>query len=176
VNGHINEVIESTRQDVRYREPPLLLHNDGTGKLENMRDRGGLVFASDFVARALATGDFDNDGDTDVVFTTLDGPPVLLRNNVGQDNAWIGFKLQGTKSNRNAIGAKVSIIWGKRRLVRWITGGSSYLSSHDSRVLVGLGSKPVPSEVRVEIRWPNGNTQQLSGLKPNQYHSIIEVP
>ena len=176
VNGHINEVIERTRGDVKYKEPPLLLHNDSTGKLENMRERAGPTFTSNFVARALATGDFDNDGDTDVVFTTLDGPPALLRNNVGQDNSWIGLKLQGTRSNRDAIGAKVTVIAGKRRLVRWITGGSSYLSSHDGRVLVGLGPTSPSSGIRVEIRWPDGNTQRLFGVKPNEYHQIVESP
>jgi enediyne biosynthesis protein E4 len=176
VNGHINEVIESTRGDVKYKEPPLLLHNDSTGKLENMRERAGPPFVSNFVARALATGDFDNDGDTDVVFTTLDGSPVLLRNNVGQDNSWIGLQLQGTRSNRDAIGAKVTVIAGKRRLVRWITGGSSYLSSHDGRVLVGLGPTSSSSGVTVEIRWPNGNTQRLFGVKPNEYHHVVERP
>lgn len=84
VNGHINEVIESTRGDVKYREPPLLLHNDGHGILENVRERAGPTFDANFVARALATGDFDNDGDTDIVFTTLDGPPHLLRNNASE--------------------------------------------------------------------------------------------
>lgn len=176
VNGHINEVIESTRGDVKYREPPLLLRNDGTGKLENMREQAGPSFSTTFVARALATGDFDNDGDSDVVFTTLDGPPVLLRNNVGQNNAWIGLKLQGTKSNRDAIGSKVTIICGQKRLVRWITGGSSYLSSHDLRILVGLGTKPMCSEVGIEIRWPNGHTQRLSGLRPKRYYTIVESP
>ena len=176
VNGHINEVIESTRGDVKYREPPLLLHNDGRGILENVRERAGPTFNANFVARALATGDFDNDGDTDIVFTTLDGPPHLLRNNASERNAWIGLKLQGTKSNRDAIGSKITVISSKARLVRWITGGSSYLSSHDPRVLVGLGQLPAGAEIAVEIHWPSGHIQKLSGIKPNRYIPIVEVP
>jgi hypothetical protein len=174
VNGHINEVIESTRRDVKYREPPLLLHNSGGGILDNVHERAGPAFNTDFVARALATGDFDNDGRTDVVFTTLDGSPVLLRNNARETNAWVGLKLQGTRSNRDAIGSKITVISGKRCLVRWITGGSSYLSSHDTRVLIGLGPLPDAANITVEIRWPNGGTQRLSGVKPNEYHQIME--
>jgi enediyne biosynthesis protein E4 len=173
VNGHINDVVETTRADVKYKEPPLLLHNDSKGNFENMRSRAGPTFSSGYVARGLAVGDFDNDGDSDVVFTTLDGAPVLLRNNVGQDNRWIGFDLQGTKSNRDGIGAKITLFSGERSSVRWVTGGSSYLSSHDKRVLFGLGPTD-PRTVRVEIRWPSGIVQQLPDLKTNQYHKVSE--
>lgn len=173
-NGHINQVIEGTREDVKYREPPLLLHNEGNATFHNMRQQAGSVFNSAYSARGLAVGDFDNDGAPDVVFTTLNGAPVLLRNNVGQENDWIGFELQGTKSNRDAIGAKISVFDGKHRAVRWITGGSSYLSSNDKRVLVGLGHLPAGTTVSVEIRWPNGGLQKLSGLEVRRYHRIKE--
>lgn len=119
-------------------------------------------------------GDFDNDGDSDVAFVCLKGKPVLLRNNVGQNKPWVGFELVGTKSNRDAIGAKLSLGVGDRRLVRWITGGGSYLSSHDKRVIFGLGGTPAPKTIDVEIRWPSGNIQTLSGLPPNRYHVIRE--
>jgi enediyne biosynthesis protein E4 len=173
-HGHINQVIEATRKNVKYREPPLLLHNEGNAIFRNMRQQAGSVFNSAYSARGLAIGDFDNDGDPDVVFTTLNGPPVLLRNNVGQDNDWIGFDLQGTKSNRDAIGAKLSVFYGKRRAVRWITGGSSYLSSHDKRVLVGLGHLPAGTAVSAEIRWPSGVVEKLSNLEIRRYHRIKE--
>src|SRR6266446_7160569 len=174
VNGHINQEIETTRGDVKFAEPPLLLRNDGKGIFQNTRDHAGIVFRSAYRARGLAVGDFDNDGDSDAIFTCLDGTPVLLRNDAGQDRAWIGFELQGTKSNRDAIGAKITIEAGKRKLVRWITGGASYLSSHDKRVLVGLGDDAAAAGVNAEIRWPSGRVQRLTKLKPKQYHKIAE--
>jgi len=174
VNGHINRIIEMTRRDVAYKEPPLLLRNIGKGVFQNIEDQAGAAFRRGYDARGLAVGDIDNDGDADVVFTCLEDKPVLLRNNVGQGHPWIGFELVGTKSNRDAIGAKISVRFGERKLVRWITGGSSYLSSHDKRVLFGLGSGRAPQNVEAEIHWPSGTNQKLSGLEPNRYHRIVE--
>jgi hypothetical protein len=174
VNGHINRVIESTRADVKYQELPLLLRNEGNGTFRNMRDQAGPAFGEGCVARGLAVGDIDNDGDPDVVFTQLNERPVLLRNNIGQNSKWVGFELKGTRSNRDAIGAKVTVFSGKRRIVRWITGGSSYLSSQDKRILVGLGKAVEWSSVAAEIRWPSGSTQKLQKLELNRYHRISE--
>ena len=175
VNGHINQTIETVREDVKYKEPPLLLRNDGNGVFESMRERAGPAFRSTYSARGLAIGDFNNDGSSDAIFTTLDGEPVLLRNNVGSANAWIGFELQGTRSNRDAIGARITVFSSRRKLVRWITGGSSYLSSQDKRVIVGLGTGLAAEQVNAEILWPSGTLQRLSNLKPNQYHKILEA-
>src|SRR2546425_6076541 len=95
---------ESTRMDVKYKEPPLLLRNDGNTALRDMRERAGKVFQSNYSARGLAIGDWNNDGRADAVFTCLNGPPVLLKNISEPENSWIGFELQGTTSNRDAIG------------------------------------------------------------------------
>ena len=174
MNGHINQTVEATRADVSYQQPPLLLRNLSNGTFQNMRDSAGPVFNSAYLGRGLAAGDFDNDGDLDVAFTCLNGTPVLLRNNVGQQNSWIGFELQGTTSNRDAIGARIIVTSGGRQLVRWITGGSSYLSAHDKRVIVGLGPNSAGKPVGAEIVWPRGRIQRLSGLELGRYHKIIE--
>ena len=172
-NGHVNQTVEMTRGDVKYREPPLLLHNNGKGIFQNVAAEAGKVFNSSYSARGLAVGDFDNDGAPDVVFTTLNGPPVLLHNG-SHGNDWIGFDLEGTASNRDAIGAKITVSSGDRRMVRWITGGSSYLSSPDKRVLVGLGHISASSVINAEIRWPSGKVQSLSKLRPDRYHQVME--
>jgi hypothetical protein len=118
--------------------------------------------------------DIDNDGDLDAVFSCLNDHPVLLRNNVGSNNLWVGFELQGTVSNRDAIGAKLIVTDGKRNLVRWVTGGSSYLSSQDKRLIVGLGTESVSKTVNLEIRWPNGAVEKFNNLTLRQYHKIVE--
>jgi len=174
VNGHINAVIEAAREDVKYKQPPLLLRNDSKGTFQNVRDQGGPVFQSGYLGRGLAVGDFDNDGDMDAVITCLNSRPILLRNNTGQFNTWIGFDLQGRNSNRDAIGAQLTVSSGAGKLVRFIVGGSSYLSSSDKRVLFGLGASNQLTTLGVDIRWPNGMMQHVSGLKSNQYHKIVE--
>ena len=175
VNGHPNETIELTRQDVTYQEPPLLLSNNGKGVFQNVSHSAGPTFHNRFSARGMAVGDFDNDGDLDVAFVCLNGRPVLLRNNVGQDATWIGFQLEGTKSNRDAIGSRLTVTLGERKLVRWSTGGASFLATHDKRILFGLGSRDLFDLVSVEVLWPSGLTQTVSGLRPNQYHKIVEA-
>lgn len=118
-------------------------------------------------------GDCDNDGDMDVVFVRLNERPVLLRNNTGQKGAWIGFELKGNLSNRDAIGSKLSLRSGDKRFTRWVTGGASFLASHDKRVVFGLGT-PVKEPCSLEIRWPGGTVQTVSGLEINRYHKIVE--
>jgi hypothetical protein len=173
INGHLNQVFELVGGDVKYKEPPLLLRNNGSGVFEDMQAEAGSAFKTGYNGRGLAVGDFDNDGATDLVFTALNQRPVLLHNNLGARNSWIGFQLVGTKSNRDAIGAKLALRDGDRKLVRWIAGGSSYLSSHDKRVVFGLG-KPAPRSTSLDIRWPSGQVQSLAGLEPNRYHLIRE--
>jgi hypothetical protein len=173
VDGHLNEVIEKTRHDVSYREPPLLLHNDARGNFQNVAALAGRIFQQKFRARGLAVGDIDNDGRADLIFTCLDAAPVLLRNTAVEAGSWIGFELEGTRSNRDAIGARVVVTAGGRKLVRWITGGGSYLSSHDKRLIFGLGNS-APQDVNAEIHWPGGSVQTVTGLAVNRYHKLME--
>ena len=174
VTGHVNKIINKVQANVTYKELPLLLRNDGKGIFQNMQASAGPVFHTRYCARGLAVGDYDNDGDTDAIFICLQDRPVLLRNNIGNNNAWIGFHLVGTRSNRDAIGSKLTVNLGGRNLVRWITGGASIFCSHDYRVIFGLGAKPGPQTISVEIRWPCGQTQTVAGLQPNRYHKIVE--
>jgi hypothetical protein len=174
VTGHVNEVVESLQPQVKYKERPLLLHNLGHGQFEDVSLTAGPAFSKGYLARGLAIGDWDNDGAPDAIFTCVADSPVLLRNNVGQKNSWVGVQLIGTKSNRDAIGAKLTLSAADRKLLRWVTGGSSYLSSHDKRVVFGLGSFPAHQTVAIEILWPNGKRQTATALETNRYHQIKE--
>lgn len=174
VNGHVTELMELARRDAKYRELPLLLRNTGKGSFKNMKDSGGPFFATPRVARGLAVGDFNNDGFVDAAVCCLNAKPVLLENKLAGAAHWIGFELEGTKSNRDAIGAKLILRSGTRELIRWVTGGSSYLSSSDKRVVFGLGANATPKP-SVEIRWPNGLMQTLHELAINRYHKIRET-
>lgn len=174
VNGHINEVIEAAQPTVKYREPPLLLRNLGKAVFKDVSSSAGPAFSQGYLARGLAIGDWDNNGAVDAVFTRIGERPVLLRNNAGQKNSWVGVRLVGVKSNRDAIGAKLTLRARDRKLVRWVTGGSSYLSSHDRRVLFGMGSMPANHTVDLEILWPNGSVQVAASLEVNRYHRIVE--
>jgi enediyne biosynthesis protein E4 len=174
VNGHVIEMIEQLRAQVKYKEQPLLLHNSGNAVFEDVSSKAGSAFSQGHLARGLAIGDWDNDGAPDAIFTCIGERPVLLRNNVGREKSRIGIHLVGVKSNRDAIGAKLTLRLADRKLVRWVTGGSSYLSSHDKRILFGLGNLPASHRVDIEILWPNGGTQVATSLEVNRYHQISE--
>jgi hypothetical protein len=174
MNGHVIEVIESLQPPVKYKQKPLLLHNAGNAVFEDVSSEAGTTFSQSYLARGLAIGDWNNDGAPDAMFTCVGDRPVLLRNNGGAKNSWIGLQLAGVKSNRDAIGSKLTLRVGDRKLTRWLTGGSSYLSSHDKRVLFGLGNLNSSHRVEIEIAWPNGGVQVASALEINRYHRIVE--
>lgn len=173
VNGHLHEMIARSNRTVTYREPPLLLNNDGRARF--YRVAGGPVFATSYLARGMAAGDFDNDGAVDVAFVSLNDPPVLLHNEAAAGRRWLGIRLKGTASNRDAIGAKLWLTGDKRSLTRWINGGASFLASHDRRVVFGLGNQNSNNAgLTLHIRWPSGRLQQLTDLTPGRYHEITE--
>ena len=170
VNGHLHEMISRSNRAVSYREPPLLLSNDGRGRFA--RVDGGPAFSATYLGRGMATGDFDNDGAPDVAFVSLNEAPVLLHNEAAAGRRWLGVQLQGAASNRDAIGARLRLTVGTHTLTRWIAGGGSFLASHDRRVVFGLGGGG--SAGQLEIRWPSGRIQRLGGLEPGLYHIIKE--
>jgi len=124
--------------NVKYLEPMLLFHNTGNG-LKNVSSESGPIFSQPLAARGMALGDFDNNGSVDVLVAINNGAPILLRNNAGTQNHWLGLSLIGKKSNPDAIGARISYQAGDLKQTRFKVGGGSYLSSNDPRVVLGLG-------------------------------------
>jgi enediyne biosynthesis protein E4 len=172
-NGHPDDMIELYSQQVKYKEPLLLFHNDGT-KLRNVSATAGPVFQKLFPARGLATGDFDNNGKVDVLIGNCNEAPLLLKNNAGDEHQWVGVRLQGTKCNRDAIGAKIT--WSAEGKVRsrFKISGGSYLSSHDGREVLGMGKAAKLDWI--EVRWPgpSDRVERFARLEPGKYHQVIE--
>src|SRR5208283_2455661 len=169
--GHDLDTIEINFPNLRYREPMLLAHNNGKGFTDVTAASGG-VFDQSWVARGLAIGDLDNDGRLDAVVTTNDGPVHILHNETPTQNHWLLLNLVGHKSNRDGIGAEVSLMTKAGTQYATVTTASSYQSSSDKRVHFGLGKEDVA--MRIEIRWPSGITQILKDVKADQILQIDE--
>jgi len=171
VNGHPDDFVEMHNARVKYKEPLVLFINNG-GTFKNVSRDSGDVFARDFAGRGMATGDFDNDGDLDVLVSNNGEAPLLLRNEGGNRNNWLGLELVATKSNPAAAGALIRWEAGGVKRSRLKTAGGSYLSAHDPREVLGLGTA---SKVDVlEIRWPRGHVDRFTNLTPNRYMKIVE--
>jgi enediyne biosynthesis protein E4 len=171
LNGHPDDMIESRVQRVKHKEPPLMFEN--TGRLfKDVSANAGTVFTRMFSGRGMALGDFDNDGDADVLTSNNGEPPLLLRNQGGNRNNWIGLNLVATKSNPAAVGAVITWQAGTLKRMRLKTGGGSYLSSHDPREILGIGTATKIDFV--EIRWPSGKIDKLTNLPLNTYIKVLE--
>jgi hypothetical protein len=172
-NGAPDDKIEEIYSQLTYREPLLLFQNSG-GVFKNVSAESGPVFRKSFPARGMAIGDFNNDGAVDVLVSTSNGAPVLLRNNKGRENHWLGLKLVGKKSNIDAVGARISYQAGDLKGSRMKVGGGSYLSSHDPRVVLGLGKRTKIDWL--EIRWPqpSGAVSRFTNLPLDRYITIVE--
>jgi enediyne biosynthesis protein E4 len=172
-NGHPDDLIDKINPSVTYSEPLLLFQNTNRS-LKNVSAESGPVFARLMSSRGLAIGDFDNDGSVDVLISVNDGAPLLLRNNAGKQNNWLGVKLVGKKSNPDAVGARVSYQAGDLKRHTMKVGGGSYLSSHDPRMVLGLGKREKIDWLEVKWPLPAGTTQRFVDLPVNRYVTIVE--
>jgi enediyne biosynthesis protein E4 len=172
-NGHPDDMIEQYSGQVKYAEPLLLFRNQGD-KLVNVSQQSGPVFKKDFPARGLAVGDYNNDGRPDVVVVNNGKPALLLRNNTGKENHWLGVRLQGAKANRDAVGAIISWSAGGVKRVRLKTNGGSYLASHDPREILGVGKATKLDWV--EIKWPapSNKVERFTDVPLDKYITIVE--
>ncbi len=170
-NGHPDDMVETQVSKVKYREP-LLMFENVNGKYKNVSARSGAVFAKDFPARGMSVGDYDNDGDIDVLIINNGNAPVLLKNEGGNQNNWLGVQLMTTKSNPGAVGAVITWTAGGVKRSRLKTSGGSYLASHDPREVLGVGKATKIDSV--EIRWPSGKVDKLTNLTANQYIKVVE--
>jgi hypothetical protein len=171
-NGHIDEEIGRVQPRIAYRESPLLFRNMGGGRFEDVSRSVGPDFARPVVARGAAYADYDRDGDLDILVSTNGGPARLLRNDGGNRNHWLSLKLVGTRSNRDAIGAVVRLTSASGRQTQTVHSGSSYCSQSDLALTFGLGQDP--SATAIDIAWPSGTNERVSGLAANQFVTIRE--
>jgi hypothetical protein len=172
-NGHPDTMVKTHTPSVEYRMPMLLMQGTGT-VFKNVSAQAGPAFARPIAGRGLALGDFNNDGAVDALVMVNDGPPILLRNTVGRRNHWLGVRLIGRKANIDAVGAVVRYQAGslKRTLIK--PGGGSFLSAHDPRMVLGLGSAERVD--RLEVRWPSpgGGVERFENLPVDRYITIVE--
>jgi len=172
-NGHPDDRIEERFTDVKYKEPLLLFHNTGKG-FENVSAVAGPAFTESVAARGLAIGDFNNDGGVDVLVAVNNDTPVLLRNNSGHENHWLGLKLVGRKANPGAIGAHIAWQAGDLKRHRLKVGGGSYLAAHDPREVLGIGPRAKFDWIEVQWPMPSAKRERFSDLPVDRYITIVE--
>ena len=171
-NGHIDETVRNIRGNVGYAQPPQLFLNDGKGSFHDVAAQLGASFDRPKVGRGLACADFDRDGDLDLLMTTNNSAAFLYRNDQLAGNRSIRFRLVGTKSNRDAIGAVVRIYAGGTSQSRMVKGGSSYLSQSELPVTFGVGTRDRIE--RVTIQWPSGRTEEFKNLATGRLYECVE--
>jgi hypothetical protein len=170
-NGHPDDMVEIQSLKVKYKEP-LLMFENLNGKYKNVSATSGAAFTRDWPARGLSVGDYDNDGDLDVLIINNGEAPILLRNEGGNRNNWVGLQLIATRSNAGAVGAIITWEVGGVKRSRWKTAGGSYLSSHDPREILGIGKATKIDSI--QIKWPSGQIDKLTDVPINKYVKVTE--
>ncbi|MBV9760136.1 MAG: CRTAC1 family protein [Acidobacteriaceae bacterium] len=171
VTGSVYPEIAKILPTYPFKSPRIVFRNLRNGKFEELLDQAGPGVAAEHASRGCAFGDFDNDGDVDVLIMNLNEPPSLLRNDVTGNNHWLKVKLEGVKSNRSAIGARVTAHYGGKVQAQEVLSQASFYSANDSRLHFGLGSA---EKADLEIRWPNGGTERVSNVSANRLVTVRE--
>ena len=169
--GHPDDMVEIQSLKVKYKEP-LLMFENVNGQFKNVSTVSGPVFSKDFPARGLSVGDYDNDGDLDVLIINNGAAPILLRNEGGNRNNWAGLQLVATRSNPAAAGAIITWEAGGVKYRRLKTAGGSYLSSHDPREILGIGTATKIDSI--EIKWPSGRVDKITNPPLRKYIKVVE--
>lgn len=171
VTGNVYPEVEKAVPEYPYRTPRFVFRNLGNGKFEELIEEAGSGVAAAHASRGAAFGDFDNDGDVDVLVVNLNEPPSLLRNDVTGSNRWLKIKLIGTKSNRSAVGATVIASYGGKRQAQPVTSQASFYSANDLRLHFGLGAA---ESADLEVRWPSGARESFTNVAANRLITIQE--
>ena len=174
-NGHVSDDIAVVQPNVKYAQPPHVFHNKGKKKFEEVTAKLGKAMQRSIVGRGAAYGDFDNDGDLDLLITANNGPVRLLRNDNANQNNLLRVKLVGSKANRDGIGATVTVKTSKgTKEQMMVRTGSSYASQSELPLVFGLGTPDETMILTVDVSWPGGGKDSVSNLKPNQSIVIQE--
>jgi enediyne biosynthesis protein E4 len=171
-SGHIYPEIERLKIDIRYHEPKIVYRNLRNGRFQDVSVQLGEAILEPVSARGCAFGDFDNDGDIDILINPVNGYPQLLRCDASHQNHWIKVRAQGVKSNRSGIGARLKCVTGAHRQIDEVRSGGSYASQNDLRIHFGLGSASKAD--RIEIRWPSGHVDVLENVPADQLIVVEE--
>jgi len=173
VTGHVYPQVDSLPSGGGYREPKMFHLNQKDGTFCDASDLAGKALLERHVSRGLAVGDLFNDGNMDVVVGDIDGGPMILRNRGISGRHWVSFELTGTKSNRLALNARITIVAGGMTQTDEVHSGGSYLSQNDLRIHFGLANATKID--KVEIHWPSGHSEVLTNLAVDQHYSVIEA-
>src|SRR5271170_4722623 len=171
VAGSVYPEVEKRLPQYPNKNPRILYRNLGNGTFEELGPEAGPGVTAPHSSRGCAFGDFDNDGDVDILILNMNEPPSLLRNDLRGQDHWIKVKLIGTKSNRSAIGARVLIHYGEKKQVQSLASQSSYYSANDRRLHFGLGAAQI---VDIDVFWPSGDTEHLKGIPADCLVTIVE--
>jgi hypothetical protein len=172
VNGHVYPEVDSQHLGSNFQEPRILYHNNGDGRFTDISANAGPGITKPISSRGLAIGDLWNDGRMSAVVSNMNAPPSLLVNQVRTSNHWVALRMIGTKSNRDAIGARIRVKAGSRTLIDEVRSGSSFDSNNDMRVHFGLGAA---SKIDwVEVRWPTGIVEKFDGIEADGIRTIKE--